>query len=549
MWWINKNGHIEGPLPSEQVRRRINLNLIGSLDRVSNDRRNWVYLRDTELWNPVRTLPEEMEIPDEPPAKLTRIRHSEPSPQPVAEPLVNTSIAERHQLPENIPLRRKSREKIFVGVAVGFAALVIIALSVTVILLLASRNGGGGQDANAELPSATTNDQGKTTGFSEVKDKLAIIKCKEGSGSGFLLDMDGKTYLVSNEHVFRSSGAPEAKLIDGTALSLGEFFVAEDCRDLARFEVVGCGNAPLRVSAEMPNVGDPVVVYGNSLGGGVATESKGYIQGVGPQRLETNAEIVQGNSGSPLVNAKGEVVGVAAFLKFGGSGEEDWTIKNTRYDGGTRRFAVRLNDVRWKKIERVEYERQIGNLQELNTFWDYLVPFLLFDSVKVDPNKLVYNDLDSRNFKKSSTGFDEMMKAVEKAYEKRGKSFERWTERWKGRKAYIARLVENKVDEDEGKKLVSEYDQKTVERFNKVKEAYRNMVHIRKEAISLARQYLDDNKWEAPQVAKGYPDDNNRGSVAWYGDIVRRATDLMNQKLKDLNKDLKELEEGDEDDN
>ena len=548
MWWISKNGHIEGPLPPEQVRRRINLNLIGSLDRVSQDRRNWVYLRDTELWNPVRTLPEEMEIPDEPPAKLTRNRHHAPHPQPAAEPPEHTPIAERYQLPDDLPPIQKRSKKTIIGVAVGFAALVIVALSVTVTLLLASRNGGGGKDANATSQSATTNGLEKTTGFSEVRDKLAIIKCKEGSGSGFLLGMDGKTYLVSNEHVFRSSGAPEAKLIDGTALSLGEFSVAEDCRDLARFEVVGCGNAPLRISEEMPNVGDPVVVYGNSLGGGVATESKGYIQGVGPQRLETNAEIVQGNSGSPLVNAKGEVVGVAAFLKYGGSGDEDWTIKNTRYDGGTRRFAVRLNDVRWKRIERVAYERQIANLQELNTFWDYLVPFLLFDSVKVDSNKLVYNDLDSRNFKKSSMGFDEMMKEVVKAYEKRGKSFERWLERCKGRKAYIARLFENKVDEDEGKKLVSEYDQKTVERFNKVKESYRNMVHVRKEAITLARQYLDDNKWEAPQVSKGYPDDN-KGSVAWYVDVVRRATDLMNQKLKDLNKDLKELEEGDEDDN
>ena len=548
MWWINKNGHVEGPLPADQVRRRINLNLIGSLDRVSNDRRNWVYLRDTELWNPVRTLPEEMEIPDEPPAKLTRNRHHAPPPQPAAEPLPRTSIVVGHQLPENLPPLQKSRKNIFIGMAAGFAALVIIALSVTVILLLASRNGGVGRDSNAASQSATSNSFGETATFSKIKDKLVIIECKEHVGSGFLLGMDGKTYLMSNEHILRSSGAPEAKLIDGTVLSLGEFFVAEDCRDLAMFEVVGCGNTPLRFSEEMPNVGDPVVVYGNSLGGGVATESKGYIQGVGPQRLETNAEIVQGNSGSPLVNAKGEVVGVAAFLKYGGSGEEDWTIKNTRYDGGTRRFAVRLNDVRWKRIERVAYERQIGNLQELNTFWDYLVPFLLFDSVKVDSNKLVYNDLDSRNFKKSSMGFDEMMKEVVKVYEKRGKSFERWIERCKGRKAYIARLVENKVDEDEGKKLVSEYDQKTVERFNKVKESYRNMVHVRKEAISLARQCLEDNKWEAPQVAKGYPDDN-RGSIAWYGDIVRRATDLMNQKLKDLNKDLKELEEEDEDDN
>ncbi len=55
MWWIRKNGAVEGPLSSEQVEKRIKLNMLGSLDRISNDGRNWQYVRDTSFWGQVPT--------------------------------------------------------------------------------------------------------------------------------------------------------------------------------------------------------------------------------------------------------------------------------------------------------------------------------------------------------------------------------------------------------------------------------------------------------------------------------------------------------------
>lgn len=56
MWWINKNGTVEGPFTSDQIEKRVKLNMLRSLDRVSNDKVKWLYLRDTKFWNPTRTL-------------------------------------------------------------------------------------------------------------------------------------------------------------------------------------------------------------------------------------------------------------------------------------------------------------------------------------------------------------------------------------------------------------------------------------------------------------------------------------------------------------
>ena len=45
MWWINKNGNIEGPFSSEQLEKRVKVNMLRSLDRVSEDKANGSMLR------------------------------------------------------------------------------------------------------------------------------------------------------------------------------------------------------------------------------------------------------------------------------------------------------------------------------------------------------------------------------------------------------------------------------------------------------------------------------------------------------------------------
>ena len=83
--------------------------------------------------------------------------------------------------------------------------------------------------------------------------------------------------------------------------------------------------------------------------------------------------------------------------------------------------------------------------------------------------------------------------------------------------------------------------------FEKVKEAFRDMILKRKEALQIARSVLAESDWDAPQVLNGYSKDDRRGSVEWYLVGVQYFMDLMNQKLKDLNKEIESIEKGDGD--
>jgi hypothetical protein len=96
---------------------------------------------------------------------------------------------------------------------------------------------------------------------------------------------------------------------------------------------------------------------------------------------------------------------------------------------------------------------------------------------------------------------------------------------------------------------IKEYDAKTAEMFEKVKEAFRNMILKRKEALSIAQSVLSEGPWDAPQILNGYGSDSweKSGSVEWYRQRIQGFVDLMNQKLKDLNKEIETIEKGDSD--
>mgnify|MGYP003336114791 CR=1 FL=1 len=74
------------------------------------------------------------------------------------------------------------------------------------------------------------------------------------------------------------------------------------------------------------------------------------------------------------------------------------------------------------------------------------------------------------------------------------------------------------------------------------------MILKRKEALSCARRFLTGISWSSPQLINGYSSDDIRYSVKWYGNGVDYFTDLMNQKLKDFNRSIEELERGEDDD-
>ena len=182
-------------------------------------------------------------------------------------------------------------------------------------------------------------------GFSGAKDKLAVIVAGKSAGTGFIMRVGDSCWLYTNAHVVKGvpAAAVRATLLNNTVLQLGACQRAQGL-DLVRFALAG----PLPAFAlerNVPDIGETVTVLGNSDGRGVVTEIRGHIIGVGPQQIEVDAPFVAGNSGSPVLNRAGRVVGVASYLR-NCRDNTDWSKTNTRYNG-IRRFALRLAGIRW----------------------------------------------------------------------------------------------------------------------------------------------------------------------------------------------------------
>ncbi|WP_049888426.1 S1C family serine protease [Natrinema sp. J7-2] len=140
-----------------------------------------------------------------------------------------------------------------------------------------------------------------------------------GQGSGFLYD---ETHVVTNDHVIGNGDAADIQYINGDWA--GTRLVGRDYHsDLAVLEVdhVPSGVPPLSLSEHRPVVGQQVAAVGNPYGL-EGSMSAGIVSGVDrrldiPQRqfsfsnvIQTDAAVNPGNSGGPLVDLEGEVIGV-----------------------------------------------------------------------------------------------------------------------------------------------------------------------------------------------------------------------------------------------
>jgi serine protease Do len=141
------------------------------------------------------------------------------------------------------------------------------------------------------------------------------IKMSEGSGSGTLISRTG--YVLTNNHVVEDSSLVSITLMSGEKYD-GIVVSRDEHQDLAIVGIIADhSDFPEGVlgSSEGVVIGEEVVAIGYALGlEGQVTVSKGIISAIrnidGSEYLQTDAAINPGNSGGPLVNLKGEIIGI-----------------------------------------------------------------------------------------------------------------------------------------------------------------------------------------------------------------------------------------------
>ena len=191
-----------------------------------------------------------------------------------------------------------------------------------------------------------------------VEGLVLIVKTGKSMGTAFRYqDKDG-TFLISNLHVVAGPAPLEIYDTEGRKAEVGAFLEVAKDTDLVRIQQPDGGGLE---AAAAPKLGEEVVSYGNSGGGNVITENRGKVLGVGPKTFEVSCEIVQGNSGGPIVNAEQKVMGVASFLT---KQANDWN-EDTRYNE-VRRFGIRLDQpLTWEKVGLAELQKESTAFQAM----------------------------------------------------------------------------------------------------------------------------------------------------------------------------------------
>jgi hypothetical protein len=176
---------------------------------------------------------------------------------------------------------------------------------------------------------------------------MVIIEGDAGRGSAFVVKMDGKPFLVTNSHVIQGNRNVKFKNLRNVTLATGPLQIADNT-DAVRGELTVADDAlELEPAVDKIRIGDAVIVAGNSEGEGVVREIPGTVIGIGPERIEVDADFVDTNNGSPiLLKSTGKVIGVAACLNVPRRGRAGMDSPVGFQE--TRRFGYRLDAVtRW----------------------------------------------------------------------------------------------------------------------------------------------------------------------------------------------------------
>lgn len=215
---------------------------------------------------------------------------------------------------------------------------------------------------------------------------IVLIEGDGGTATGFMTKIRDVDFVVTNLHVLGGNKKISLKTLRGEDVPVLGIFGAAGS-DIAIIRIAK-GQGELKLAEDVlktSKIGDKVVVVGNRQGGGVATQTPGSIVGVGPTRIEVNANFEPGNSGSPIVNlTTGEVVGVASYAETRRLDVEETGASTAR--AGRRNeapkvekrwFGYRLDSIaKWEAIDLTKWNAQEGRIEAFRDMSEALVAVL-----------------------------------------------------------------------------------------------------------------------------------------------------------------------------
>lgn len=156
-------------------------------------------------------------------------------------------------------------------------------------------------------------------------------KQKVGGGTGFVISKDGM--IITNKHVALDDQAEYTVLTNDGKEYPAKVLAKDPVQDLAILKIEGLDFPTVKLGdSDSLEIGQTVIAIGNALGEFQNTVSVGVISGLGrtitasgggmietlEDIIQTDAAINKGNSGGPLLNLKGEVIGINTAVSLEG---------------------------------------------------------------------------------------------------------------------------------------------------------------------------------------------------------------------------------------
>ena len=194
--------------------------------------------------------------------------------------------------------------------------------------------------------------------YAEVNPSVVAVVAIEGEGAsvgtGVIMTSDG--YIITNAHVI--SGGSSCWIALDTGVTYDALLVGYDAQqDLAVLKAVDAQNLPAAEfgDSDQVRVGDTVYAIGNPLGLELrGTLTNGIISAVNRAvemdgnsmtLLQTNAALNSGNSGGPLINAYGQVIGINVMKMTGVGDEQEGTVEGLGFALPITDMAAVVDDI------------------------------------------------------------------------------------------------------------------------------------------------------------------------------------------------------------
>lgn len=242
----------------------------------------------------------------------------------------------------NDSMKSKKSNLVFRSVVIGLLTVSLICSAASLTYCIWDFFTDDNKTVNIQLPGQDGNSVNFTEGsIADVAAKVAPgvvsivtqvqttsffgqISTSTAAGTGMIVTKDG--YVLTNKHVISGANAIQIVLDDGTTYDDIELVGTDPLNDVAYLKIKNASNLPTVTLGDSKTItaGQRVIAIGNALGQFQNTITNGIISGTGrsitatsgnttetlTDMIQTDAAINSGNSGGPLVNAAGEVIGI-----------------------------------------------------------------------------------------------------------------------------------------------------------------------------------------------------------------------------------------------